>query len=903
MPKWKRVLHTGKNGFEVLPFSKPSELTARLPHQQFEWQLMMEREIVSQMADLNELRERYQNIPKEMAQQRRWVCYKIMARDGKKTKVPFDPHTGSGARSNDKSTWGDFEEAISACVKYNLDGLGFELGDGICGIDLDNHPDSNGECLSQEDFGKLSNEFVRVMNSYTEWSVSGNGVHIFFYGKLPKGRRKTTNVEMYDDVRFFAMTGKNIGKRAIAERSEQASELWKKYVDDSEAIAKKKKEIEERNRKFIESLGGNAIPQNLSDVELIRKAEASQTSGAKFARLMKGDCSDFEDDHSRADQSLCNMLAFYSNRNVDQIDRIFRTSGLMREKWDSKRGDTTYGRIVIQNAIDDCNASYVKVEKPIIPQERTKNDTEDKQVVNEMNIDEDGEPIFRININAPKRKYHLDDTGNANRFYDSFGEHFHWNATDKIFMFWTGKTWVYDYKGIIRKYANQLIENLRSELSNIDEEIKDCGNGEDEFGDEMRKKLQSIKSAYEKNITRISNKAGKDAMLSEFQTLGKVPTSNEEYDKNPLLLNTNSGVVDLRTGNLMNFDRKLLLSKNTNLNVSYEEPKEWIKFLYSIFERGNEEETKEIVECLQRCIGYTLSGLENEQVMFLLYGGGSNGKSTLATVLINIMGDYYKSIDSSQLMVQKNQSVAVQYSLAELQGARYVVTQETDRGAKLSESVIKQITGADPINAQRKYGKPFSFVPNFKLWMMTNNLPIISGTDYGIWRRIFLFPFRRQFKDNEKDKELPNRLAKEYPQILGWAIQGCVKYLKDNSLHQPECLKKELYLYQNDMDIVAKFINSECQDKRDENLERKTSKNDLYKAFKAWSFNNNEYAMPESKFSDDLSKKGFVIETDKKSGIRYYLGIILNENTIWTDSFPKKKNSEYEEVNPFTDEL
>lgn len=861
------------------------------------------------MADLNELKARYSNIPQEMTQMRRWVCFKVVERDGKKTKVPFDPHTGNGAKSNDKNTWGDFDEAINACAKYNLDGLGFELGDGICGIDLDNHPDSNGEFMPAKQFQDLANEFVRTMNSYSEWSVSGNGIHIFFYGKLPSGRRKTSNVEMYDSVRFFAMTGKSIGRRSIAFREEEATSLWKKYVDDSEALARKKKEAEERNKKYLESLNGVAVLQNLSDSELIDKAQKAPNGGAKFSRLMRGDMSDFDGDHSKCDQSLCNMLAFFSNRNAEQIDRIFRTSGLMREKWDSKRGDTTYGGIVIQNAIDDCSATYVRIVKDTTSKQAETNngekekDKEKSPLLVEMNIDDDGEPIFRINPSLPKGKtYHLDDTGNALRFYDFFGQHFHWNATDKVFMFWTGKTWIFDNKGIVRKYANQLIENLRSELTNLNEQIKECGSEEE--GEEVRKKLLGIKAACEKNITRISNKAGKDAMISELQTLGKMPIMNEEFDSNPWILNTNSGIVDLKTGNIMNFDRNLLLSKNTNIDVSYDEPTEWLKFLHSIFERQDKKETEEIIECFQRSMGYTLTGLCGEQIMYLLHGGGSNGKSTAMKVMMDIMGDYCKSIDSSQLMVQKNQSTSVQYSLAELQGARLVITQETDKGARLSESMIKQLTGGDPINAQRKYGRPFSFRPIFKLWMMTNNLPIITGTDYGIWRRIFLIPFKKQFTEEQKDKSLPEKLSKEYPQILGWAIKGCVKYLADMDLHKPECLEKELALYQNDMDVIAKFLNSECQDKRSENLERKTSKNDLYKAFKAWSFNNNEYAMPESKFSDELMKKGFRIETDKKNGIRYYLGLILNDNAIWTDSFPKqRKKSDYEEVSPFNDEM
>ncbi len=839
------------------------------------------------MPTIEELSEKYKNIPLVMRQQRRWVVFALTERNGKLNKTPLNPsNVREGASSTDPSQWGDFEEAIRACAENGLGGIGFELdGSGLIGVDLDNHPNPNGNSITQEAFQKLANRFTKELNSYTEWSVSGNGVHIFCYGKLPAGRRKSENVEMYDSGRFIAMTGNSIGHRSLQNRQSEINALWKEFLDDSEAKAKQKAEYEAKNKEYLSKLPQNAVLANLSDEQVIERGCKSSKIGAKFYSLWKGELSACDGDHSKCDQAFCNYLAFFANCDFDQIDRIFRASGLMREKWDSARGDTTYGAITIQKAIDATNGRYYQmmdtsnlkgsptnhpVNVEIMDEPSDDAPAKAKAYMGDMNIDDSGEPIFRVSEKATKSiKYEYSDTGNAKRFYDYFGEHFKFNASDKMWMFWTGKTWIYDVKGIIRKYANQLLIFMDEEKKGLIQKIEDAST------DEERKHRQSELAEFMKNYNRLANKNGKDAMLAELQTIGSMAIENSDLDKDPYILNTDSGIVDLRTGEIKPFDRGEMLSCNTNTKVSFEEPTVFIKFLRSIFERGDEIETQSIVTCIQRCIGYTLTGIVDEQCMFLLHGGGSNGKSTLANVLRNIMGDYYKSIDSSQLMVQKNQSVAVQNSLAELCSCRYLVTQETDVGAKLSESIIKQLTGGDSINAQRKYGRPFQFDGKFKIWMMTNNLPIIRGTDYGVWRRIFLFKFMKQFRDDEKDKNLPRKLEKEYPQILGWAIKGASEYLKEMTLKKPKCLEQDLCLYRDEMDVVSKFLASECE--REEKGE--TTKNAAYNAFKSWCSNNNEYALPESKFRDELTKKGFEVKS-RPNGVKFYVGFTLHADAI-----------------------
>ena len=801
------------------------------------------------MAEITELEKRYEKIPQELKNLRRWVCFIERVQDGKMVKLPVSPvKKQDGDLTYGEDSWTDFDGALKYCVENDLDGLGFELeGSGMFGIDIYNHQDENGNSLPAQEFQAMANEFVKQLDSYSEWSQSKNGIHIICYGRLPNGERKGKNVAMYDGTIFFAMTGNSIGRRGVHERTAEVKPLWEKYVHNDPIDA------EEKPKESKEMV-------THSDEYVMQKISSSKYA-EKIKDLLNGDWEKHYKTKNKAIQGLCNFLAYYTNCNADQIDRLFRKSSLYdEEQWANN------GEFFIQTAIEASTAILISENKPT-SEVSLKLDKKKP----ELNIDEEGEPIFRMDEEAvkAKRPYTLDDTGNALRFHDYFGKHFHYNTDDKKYMFWTGKTWISDSKGVIRKYANQIIRLLNEEAKQTENRIAECSD------DEEAKQLKGIYYAQQRNIKRVSNKTGKDAMIAELQSLGKMPITNVELDNDKYLLNTESGIVDLRTGELLPWDRDRLMAKNTNVKVSFEEPKTFIKFLHGIFERGNEQETEEIITCLQRCLGYTLTGLTVEQVMFFLNGDGSNGKSTLTAVIQMIMGDYYKSIDSAQLMAsgKQNQNVAVQYSLAELVGARCVITQESDKGARLSASVMKGITsGQDLINAQKKYGAPFAYLPQFTIWFMTNYLPNIREKDYGTWRRIVVFPFERKFKEEEKDKDMPEKLKKEYPKILGWAIKGAVAYLANKDLLIPECLKKKLNEYKSENDGTLKFLESDTH-----KVEMGcVSKNDLYNAYKNWAMNNKEYALPESQFRSEVVKLGYLININEKNGSMYYTGLELN---------------------------
>lgn len=821
-----------------------------------------------------ELNKQYENVPNELKQLKRWVCFKVEMRDGKLGKFPINSINGKYARSNDNSTWSSFKTALLGCVKYECNGIGFMLGDGIYGVDLDNHPNEvTGELeLAQEDFEKLANEFITTLDSYSERSYSGNGVHIICAGKLPGTRRKTTCVEMYEYGRFFAFTGNVINAKPVMTREEEIKPLYDKYMPKEEDIPK---------RNIFEQSGNNIETQ-----EIIDKACSNSKNGELFKALYYGDIEEgyrlsnnawFDDSHSSADLAFCNLLAFWCNCDASKMDSIFRESGLMREKWDTKRGNDTYGNITIQKAISTCQNGYMsESNKPQITignkpfnivnaNKQIINNSEKKVALNrevEMNIDSNGEPIFRIK--KIYKRFPCNDTGNAEKFYEYFGELFKYNKTDKIFMFWTGKTWIRDEKDIVRKYANKFIQICKEDLNALEEELEN----DRKTGKDIKLAEAYIKS-YQKNIDRISNKAGKDAMLYEFQSLKDVAVTSDEFNKDDYLLNTDSGVVDLKTGKIHPFDSKLMLSKNTNVKVSYEEPKVWLKFLHGIFERGNNQETEEIIECIQKCLGYSLSGSTKEQCMFLCYGNGSNGKTTFQEIVNHIIGDYGDNVNSEILMQQKMQSGNSTFTIAKLKDARYVETDETDEGEKLAEGTVKRMTGSGQMSAAFKYANEFSFVPKFKIWMSTNNKPIIRGTDFGIWRRIFPFPFIHTFTEEEKDKELPEKLQAEADKILGWCIKGFQIYNDLKTIKKPECLENEVKEYQQDMDYVARFLSYECT----LNPTSLIPCRDAYVAYKNWCIDNDVMRLNEIKFSRELQKRGFKIVANKQ-GVRCYQGFV-----------------------------
>lgn len=301
----------------------------------------------------------YENIPAELKSARRWVCWKFEQRGGKTTKVPYTP-TGRRAKSNDPATWAAFDDCRAAHEGGRFDGIGFQLdGSGIVGVDIDHAKDDAGN------WSAAAADIVNILGSYAEISPSGEGVHIFIKAVKPgnKSKNVAAGVEMYDTKRFFTVTGNLYREKlnAVQERQEALNGVYFKYLEPPQNVTAATGQEKHTAADFA-PLDDAAI------IELFESGKAGgQKSGrgAELAAYWRGNYLLYTDDLSAADLSLCNALAFWTQKDAAQMDRLFRQSGLYllegrAEKWNAKHNSAgqTYGEMTIAAAVAACNVVY-----------------------------------------------------------------------------------------------------------------------------------------------------------------------------------------------------------------------------------------------------------------------------------------------------------------------------------------------------------------------------------------------------------------------------------------------------------------------------------------------------------------------------------------------------------------
>lgn len=275
-------------------------------------------------------------VPGELKARPQWVTWRSERRGGKPTKVPYAPTTGRRASTTDASTWAGFDAAFRAWRRGDgYDGVGFVFSntDPYCGVDLDDCLDDAG------DLATVAMKIVQGLDSYTEISPSGRGVKLFLRATLPPGGNRKGKVEIYDRGRYFTVTGDHLaGTPCTVEARHQ--ELAAVHAEIFAPPAPRRPA-----RPVV------AARPPAEDAELLARARSAR-NGRKFMGLYyRGDLSAYGGDDSAADLALCGLLAFWCGSDGARIDRLFRQSALMREKWDSRRGATTYGARTIATAL------------------------------------------------------------------------------------------------------------------------------------------------------------------------------------------------------------------------------------------------------------------------------------------------------------------------------------------------------------------------------------------------------------------------------------------------------------------------------------------------------------------------------------------------------------------------
>jgi putative DNA primase/helicase len=335
-------------------------------------------------------------------------------------------------------------------------------------------------------------------------------------------------------------------------------------------------------------------------------------------------------------------------------------------------------------------------------------------------------------------------------------------------------------------------------------------------------------------------------------------------DADPMLLNCRNGTIDLRVGKLKSHRREDRITKVCP--VDYDEDakcKLWHEMLDRSFAKD-----QGLIAFVQRWLGYCLTGDVREQVLVVLHGDGANGKSTIVSTVLGVMGDYGLKAPRGLLLSKRGDSHPT--LLASLAGKRAVFASETDNEALLDEAAVKDLTGGERQTARKMHQDYSEFIPTYKISLSTNYLPSIHGIDHAIWRRLLRVPFAIKIPEADQNKQLVDDLIAEWPGILAWMVEGCLEWQR-KGLDLPQAVIAATEEYRNEEDIFNRWIDESCE-LGSEKIESATR---LRESFIEFGGNSK---MSAKAFNKLLAKRGFRSDKAKsgpyKNRVVYY-GLVL----------------------------
>lgn len=371
-------------------------------------------------------------------------------------------------------------------------------------------------------------------------------------------------------------------------------------------------------------------------------------------------------------------------------------------------------------------------------------------------------------------------------------------------------------------------------------------------------------AANRANSGKVRTKLSQASTVAAVERLARADrrhaTTTEVWDRDPWLLNTPAGIVDLRTGGLAPHDRGLCMTKITTATPAGDCPV-WLAFLAQV--TGGD---AELQAYLRRVVGYALTGVTTEHALFFLYGTGANGKSVFANTLTALLGDYATVAPMDMFMATTGDRHPT--DMAGLRGARIVTSIETEQGSRWAESKLKALTGGDRITARFMRQDFFEFTPQFKLLVAGNHKPSIRNVDEAMRRRLHMVPFTVTIPPGQRDKRLPERLLAERDGILAWALQGCLEWQRVG-LRPPSTVLAATDEYFEAEDALGRWLADACE--RGANHAETLAA--LFASWKTWAEASGEFVGSSRRFSDALVNRGF--ERDRSNSNRCFLGLRL----------------------------
>ncbi|RJF81114.1 hypothetical protein D3877_12895 [Azospirillum cavernae] len=489
--------------------------------------------------------------------------------------------------------------------------------------------------------------------------------------------------------------------------------------------------------------------------------------------------------------------------------------------------------------------------------------------------DEDGAPPPDRELAA----FDQSDKGNGERLIQRSGDKLVF-VDQNGWAVWDGKRFAYELgEGAATKLCHRMVEKLRDEVM----ALRDLGPPpapptELDEPDPMiqgKMRLERIKAwerglkAFEAFAVKSGNTPQVKGALAQAAPYLSKPA--RAMDANPWLLTVDNGTLDLRQQpetldgmRLGGFRRANLITRLAGAGFSPQAAApQFERFINRILP------DPEVRLFVQKLLGYCLTGDTSEQIFVIFYGTGKNGKSKLVDLIRKIFGDYAATIPVGVFLDGKEKKAdGPKPSIAKLPGVRLVLMSEPDKGEALSEGLVKEVTGGEPMETRKLNRDPFEFRPEFTPIMVTNHRPIIRGQDVGIWRRVILVPFEVFITPEERDPHILDKLLEEKEGVLNWLLTGLWLW-REEGLDPPAKIMAAVEEYKRDQDPLGDFLEAEAagiQGKR-------VTATALYAAYAVWCERNAVEPLKQNGFGRKMKDRGF--RTVKSCGVNEYVGLCL----------------------------
>ena len=705
------------------------------------------------------------------------------------------------------------------------EGVGIVRGERLIGVDLDH--------CRNPDTGEITADawsIIQALDSYTEVSVSRTGVHVLASGELPAGGKRRNGIELYGAGRYFVVTGQHLAgtPTTIEERTAALSTLYATLARP-----------EPVPRCSPKPPVGLAV--SITDDALVAKARAAR-NGAAFNALWTGDRSAYNDDASAADLALCNHLAFWTGRDPAQMDRLFRQSALMRAKWDTRRGDSTYGQRTIDRAIADCSSVY----QPLVPTTNDEpNDDGSADVsgaastplspgtsmdrpptvyydVKEVVPLGRPDPLTGRLVLSPRRTLPTSEA-----FIEAFYQH-------------PGGRRLHAYADVLVAWHNNAYAAVEDTAvqSRLQAWLHDA------LRPRVDRKTGAITLVpFESNPASVTNALASIRAFTHVPATIEMPSWLDAAPHPPALelVPCRSSSVHVPTRTVIPATPALFTMNALAFDYDADAapPGRWLAFLDQLW--WNDAES---IVLLQEWFGYCLIADTSHQKMLLLVGPRRSGKGTIGRILTRLVG-------LANVVGPTTNSLAGPFGLQQLIGKSLAIVSDArfrgDNVSIVTERLLC-ISGEDTLSIDRKFLGAVSMRLSTRFMFLTNELPRLNDASTALAGRFLILQLTQSFYGVE-DLTLTDTLSAELPGIFLWALEGWDRLRARGYFVQPASVADAIEDLEELSSPVRAFVRECCAVLPELRVRLDT----LYPAWEMWCVQTGRKATSRQLFGRDLS--------------------------------------------------